>query len=244
MFRKVSDVIGLAIGAKDGKIGSVEDLLLDDRAWTIRWAVVDTGDWLPGREVLLPPEKLRAADLDKKLLAVDLTRAQVEQSPPLSADVPVSRRYEELIYDYYGWTPYWGFGIGGMAPFEAPLYAAGAKPVVEPEGDPDLRSAEDIIGYGIEASDGAIGHVADLLLDGAAWVVRYLVVDTRNWWPGRKVLVAPNWVRDISWSERTIEFDVTRGRIKSAPEWDPALALGRDYEARLHAHYDLPSYWL
>ncbi len=245
MFRKASDVIGLAIAATDGKIGSVEDLLFDDRTWSVRWAVIDTGDWLPGREVLLPPDRLLGTDLDRKLLKVDLTRAQVEASPPLTADAPVSRRYEETIYDYYGWAPYWEPGMGGMAPFAPPLYAAGAKPVPpEPVGDPDLRSAADITGYGIAASDGAIGHVADLLLDGDAWTIRYLIVDTRNWWPGKKVLIAPHWVRDISWSERTIRFDMTRDRIRSAPEWDPALALERDYEARLHAHYDMPSYWL
>ena len=245
MFRRASDVIGLAVGAKDGKIGSVEDLLFDGRAWTIRWAVIDTGDWLPGREVLLPPDKLLGTDLDRKLLEVGLTRTPIENSPPLSADAPVSRRYEEAIYDYYGWAPYWEMGMAGMAPLTPPLYAAGGKPAsLAPVGDPNLHSAADASGYGVLASDGAIGHVDDLLLDGAAWVIRYLIVDTRNWWPGKKVLVAPSWVSDIEWSERVIKFDATRERVKSAPEWDPKSALERDYEARLHAHYDMPTYWL
>jgi uncharacterized protein YrrD len=241
---QASEVLGLAIEAKDGRIGSVGDLLFDDRSWTIRWAVIDTGDWLPGRSVLLPPSRLAVADLDRSVLRVDLTRAEVRQSPGLSRDMPVSRRYEEMVYDYYGWSPYWVPGLAGFAPFEPPLYAAGAKPVPpEPQGDPDLHSIADVTGYSVEARDGAIGHVHDFLIKDHAGAVRYLVVDTRNWWPGKKVLVAPHWIEDISWSERAIHFDVTRERIRSAPEYDPKT-LGRDYEERLHAHYDLPTYWL
>jgi hypothetical protein len=239
-----SEVLGLAIEAKDGRIGRVSDLLFDDRGWTIRWAVVDTGDWLPGRSVLLPPSRLAVADLDRSVLRVDLTRAQVQQSPELSHDLPVSRHYEQVIFDYYGWSPYWVPGFPGFTPFEPPLYAAGEKPMpLEPAGDPDLHSIVDTKGYTVEARDGAIGHVEDFLVEDHAGAIRYVVVDTRNWWPGKKVLVAPHWVESIRWSERVIHFDTTRARISAAPQYD-RKTLGRDYEERLHAHYDMPTYWL
>ena len=111
------------------------------------------------------------------------------------------------------------------------------------EGDPSLRGTSEVTGYHVHARDGDIGHVADFLIDSDNWAIRYLVIDTRNWWPGKKVLVAPHWVTDISWSERTVRFDVTRERIKASPDYDPA-AFDRGYEERLHAHYDVPTYWL
>jgi hypothetical protein len=250
MFWNASDLIGLKLEATDGRIGNVEDLLLDDRTWTIRWAVVDTGDWLPGRSVLLPPVQFVRADRAGRGLQVALTRAQVEGSPALALDPPVSRQYETALYDYYGWAPYWAGGNtgGGIAPpLMPPLYAAGAKPapapLPEPQGDPGLMSIDEVTGYYVEARDGDIGHVEDFLVDDQGWAIRYLVVDTRNWWPGKKVLVSPHWVKDISWSDRTVTFDTTRERIKASPEWDPKQ-FDRAYEARLHAHYDAPNYWL
>ena len=252
MLWTASNLVGYAIEASDGKIGSVEDFLFDDRHWTIRWAVIDTGDWLPGRSVLLPPSRLLRPDPDKQAFKVGLTRAQVENSPELSADPPVERQHEELLYNYYGWTPYWqaGFASPGIvpplaSPLTPPLYAAGAKPAVprQDEGDPSLRSTSDVTGYRVRTRDGECGHVEDVLVDTDPWAIRYLVIDTRNWWPGKKVLVSPHWVSDISWSERRVRFDVTRDRVKSGPEYDPA-AFDRGYEERLHAHYDMPSYWL
>lgn len=244
MLWKASDLVGLAIEAADGEIGSVEDFLFGDRDWKIRWAVIDTGNWLPGRSVLLPPSRLVQPDPEHRVLKVALTRAQVENSPGISADPPVERQHEELLYNYYGWAPYWqaGFAAPGLTP---PLYAAGGKPAmpVASERDPALRSTSDVTGYYVHARDGDIGHIEDFLVDNDSWAICYLVVDTRNWWPGKKVLVAPHWVSDISWSERAVRFDVTRERIKVSPEYDPA-AFDRGYEERLHAHYDRPTYWL
>jgi hypothetical protein len=245
MLRTASDLTGYGIEASDGRIGSVADFLFDDRHWTTRWVLVDTGDWLPGRSILLPPHRLMGPDTQKRVLKVALTQVQVAASPDLSADPPVSRQQEELIYDYYGWAPYWqasGLGLGMTTPLAPPLYAAGAKPSPATAGDPALRSTGDVTGYAVHARDGALGHVQDFVLDDESWAIRYLVVDTRNWWPGKKVLVSPHWVTDIAWSERTVRFDATRERIKASPEFD-ATRLDRAYEERLHAHYDRPTYW-
>lgn len=247
MLWSASDIIGLAIEATDGKIGSIADLLFDDRQWVLRWAVVDTGDWLPGRSVLLPSDKLGPIERNERALKVALKRSEVENSPVLATDPPVSRQYEAALYDYYGWAPYWAGGMTGpglAAPIMPPLYAAGAKPDMPvPEGDPNLMSADEVTGYHIQARDGDIGHIEDFLIEEEGWAIRYLVVDTRNWWPGKKVLVSPHWVTDISWSEHRVTFDVTRERIKASPDYDPK-AFDRAYEERLHAHYDMPTYWL
>jgi hypothetical protein len=237
-----SDLVGHAIEATDGKIGSVEDFLYDDRHWAIRWAAIDTGDWLPGRTVLLPPAQLGSPDPDRSVFRVALTRAQVEASPAIAADPPVSRQMEAKLYEFYGWAPYWqgDFAAPGMA---LPIVPPAVADTLERDGDPHLRGTGDTISYTVQARDGEIGHIEDFLIDSDAWAVRYLVVATRNWWPGKNVLIAPSWVSDISWSERTVRFDMTRERIKASPAYDPS-AFDRGYEQRLHAHYDQPTYWL
>jgi hypothetical protein len=249
MVWTASGIAGYAIVARDGRIGSVDDFLFDDATWTVRWLVVDTGSWLSGRRVLLPPARLGPPDAAEKSLAADLTRRQIEESPEFARDPPVSRQEETMIYHHYGWEPYWSSGFAmtaglGVPPIQPPLYDAGASDrLALTEGDPGLRSAREITGYHIEATDGAIGHVEELLIDAAEWTVRYLVVDTRNWWPGKKVVIAPHWADAISWSERTVSVELTRERIRNAPEYDEAATLDRGFEERLYRHYDRPGYW-
>ena len=106
-----------------------------------------------------------------------------------------------------------------------------------------LRSAKELRGYHIQGTDEAIGHVADFIVDDETWEVRYLVIDTSNWWFGKKVLVAPHWATRISWEEGKIHLDLSRQAIKSSPEWDPHAAINRDYEVRLYDYYGRPVYW-
>lgn len=109
--------------------------------------------------------------------------------------------------------------------------------------DPHLRSANTVMHYHVEASDGAVGHVQGLLLDEDTWAIRYLVVDTGNWWLGHKVLIAPKWIQGVSWSERTVSINLTRGAIKDSPAYDPAGTLHRHEEIKLHDHYRRNGYW-
>jgi hypothetical protein len=86
MLRHTSDIKGYAIHASDGQIGSVSDYLFDDQTWLVRWLVVDTGHWLPGRKVLLPPSALGHVDHIARQFNVRLTKAEVEASPDIAAD--------------------------------------------------------------------------------------------------------------------------------------------------------------
>ena len=252
-----SSVLGFGIRATDGSIGTLEDLLFEDTDWAMRWAVVDTGSWLPGRRVLLPPSSFGPVDAVAREFPVDLTRERVKDAPGLDSDAPVSRQLESQIFGYYGWTPYWAPGypigpgaVGGLA---APVPPAGvAEPTVmradeqapgQLEGDPHLRSVREVTGYYVEATDGEIGHVEDFMVDENGWAIRYLLVDTKNWWPGKIVLISPAWLRDISWGDRKVFVDVSREKVKSSPEYDPAASLGRGYEERLYDHYGYPPYW-
>ncbi len=262
MLWQSTTVIGSGVHATDGSIGSITDLLFDDTSWTIRWIVVDTGNWLPGRKVLLPPSALKQSHAAPQELTVDLTRQQVEDSPALDSDAPVSRQSESRIYGYYGWTPYWYPGLAsypGAVPLAGiPPFAAGGRPLggVPPEGppypdvpegehgDPDLRSINEVTGYYVHAKDGDIGHVELFMVEDESWAVRYVVVDTKNWWPGRKVLVAVRWFREVSWHDQQIHVDLTRDEVKKSPEYDPNAAVDRAYEEQVHSHYSQPPYWL
>ena len=106
-----------------------------------------------------------------------------------------------------------------------------------------LNSISRIKGSALAASDGEIGHVREVFFDDQLWTIRYLVVDTRNWWPGKHVLVAPDWIRGVSWQDGTVDVALTRNAIRNAPEYDPARPVDREYEAALYAYYERPRYW-
>ena len=234
------------IRATDGSLGAVEDIFFDDAAWTVRYLVVDTA-WLFGRRVLLPPDVLEHPDAVAREFPVALNKEQVKNSPDIDADQPVSRQQEIDLYGYYGWAPYWGVWAAAPLPPDGVVPPATAPPAGESErqrGDPHLRSGREVIGYHLRATDDSVGHVADLLIDEAGWIIRYLVVDTGGWLPGRKVLLAPNWVRAISWAGRDVVVALSRAEIESSPEYDPAEDVARDYEDRLHRHYGRTGYWI
>ena len=111
MLWNASAINGYAIAAKDGSLGSVSDFLFDDESWLIRWLIVDTGKWLSGRKVLLPPSVLGHPDPESREFSVRLTKQEVKDSPDIATDRPVSRQMEAKIYDHYGWYPYWGGGL-------------------------------------------------------------------------------------------------------------------------------------
>jgi hypothetical protein len=252
MLMAGSALKGYGIEAEDGRMGTVKDVLFDDQTWRVRWLVVDAGSWLTGRKVLIHPSCAVNADYVSQTLRVNLTKAQVKDSPDIGQDRPVSQQMESSLYDYYGWDPVWGgsiFGAGMMtqttgAPYGAGLALREPAPgaVRQDDGDPHLRSIDAVTGYHIHAKDGFIGHAEDFLVDGDSWDIRYLVVDTRNWWPGQHVLIVPAAVTRVSWSERRIELDVSCDQVRGSPPWDPADLVDRAYEERLHRHYSWPGY--
>ena len=248
---------GFAIEASDGRIGSVSDFLFDDHSWKIRWMVVDTGGWLTGRKVLVHPSAIIQPDYQLGQITVRLTKDKVKHSPGLMSDAPVSRQMENDLHSYYGWDPLWGGGnyFGGGYPYgmgaafepspyrgDAGLLEAERPGSTHSEGDPHLRSLAEIVGYHIQATDGPVGHVENFLVEDTNWGIRYLVIDTKNWWPGQRVLMSPYAVRAMSWSGRDITLDVTRAQVKGAPVWDPAGMINRDEEQRLHGYYGWPGY--
>ena len=259
MLHSIRDLHGLTIRATDGEIGSVDAFFFDDARWSIRYMVVNTGGWLLPETVLISPRSIRAVDWDRRLVEVSLTRQQVKDAPSTATDQPVSRQMELTHAAYYNYDPYWygtglwggssspyyGGGVAGYLPMgmvaREPEHVGEAAPDLPP-GDTHLRSTHEVRGYHIRASDGEIGHVADFVMDDESWALRYLVVDTQNWWPGKRVLLAPEWIASVSWDDRTVDVTITREAIKLSPEYDPTQ-LNRAYEQQLYQHYRQESYW-
>ncbi len=245
MLTSVSEIEGHALEATDGELGKVKDCYFDDRGWRIRYLVADTGTWLPGRKVLLAPEALGEPDADAEAVPVHLSQEQVREAPSVREDEPVSRQHEQELVAWFGWAPYWvGPAVtGGVVPVPVQPADWGGSPS-EPAGDDHLRSADEVSGYRVEAADGdEVGHVEDFIIDPETWTIQYLVIDTRNGLPGRHVLVAPAWVRQVDWAGKRMFVQMTGDQVRNSPEYDPSEPIDRRYEDALHEHYGRAKYW-
>ena len=223
MLHRMEKLVGLTIGAYDGEIGKVKDVYFDDLRWAARYLVVDAGSWLENRQVLISPIAVGNIDWDKGIVHVKLSRQQVRDSPPIDTDKPVSRQHELEFLGYYGYPDYWGGSmLWGATPFPVmPISPMPVDDVIAADGapgDPHLRSAAEVSGYRLQATDEAMGHLQDLLFDEASWAIRYIVVDTRNWWPGKQVVIPPQWVKRLDWPEKTVSVDVARDTVRAATE--------------------------
>lgn len=212
MLRSIKQLYGNQLGATDGEIGHVKDFYFDDQNWAIRYLVADTGHWLPGRLVLISPYSLGRLDQTHKILRVNLTRQQIENSPSIDAHKPVSRQYEEEYYRHYGWPNYWqGDGLWGLS----------GSPVVEPPSKPlptmktakgcpseraeaHLWSAQGVTGYHFRTAEGIVGHVCDFMMDATNWAIDQWVIRTGNRLSGNEVLIPTKDIARISYEESTV----------------------------------------
>lgn len=152
------------VAARDGIVGSVEDVFFDDTHWAVRFFLVDTG--APGRRLLVPPAAVEPGLSGKRKLRLGLTLEQLEDT------------------------------------------------AVEPDDSAGLCSGASVIGYAIEARDGQLGEVQDLVVDEDTWAIRDVVVDTRTWWPGGHVRVHPAYVERIDRQGRKVHLRLTRDQIR------------------------------
>jgi len=246
MLSKAKTLKGYRLASLDGEIGKVKEFYFDDRHWTIRYLVADTGSWLTSRQVLISPYALIAVISEEQHITIKLTKKQIEDSPSLNSDKPVSRQFEEAYYGYYGWPVYWS-GTSMWGDYSS-IVPARENLRESPRGvkswDPHLRSTHDVGGHHVQAADGEIGQVEDFIIDDEPWAIRYLIIDTGNWWPGKRILVSPQWIERISWSERKVFVNVPRETIKQSPEYTKKSLLTREYETRLHGHYNRQGYWV
>jgi hypothetical protein len=249
MLLRLKELNEYNVAASDAPAGEVKDTYFDDVRWVVRYLIVDTRAWVGGREVLISPLAVAHLDPQRQRLDLAVTQKEVDESPSIDADQPVSRMMEAQLNRYYGYPDYWAFGIN------SPMWGWSDVPVLPIQGavpdtpadsgDPGthLRSTREVIGYHIKAHDDTFGHVEDMLVDPETWAIRYLLVDTRNWWPGPPVLVGVEWASEIDWNTRTLAIDMDAERIKGCPPYDPSSPVTREYEMDLHKHYGRSGYW-
>ncbi|HSO61090.1 MAG TPA: PRC-barrel domain-containing protein, partial [Desulfobacterales bacterium] len=236
MLSKANTLKGYKLNSLDGEIGKVKEFYFDDQHWAIRYLVADTGNWLTDRQVLISPYVLSAVNKEEQHINVDLTKKQIENSPPLSSDKPVSRQFEETYYGHFGYPMYWyGPFMWGYYPSIVRDREKWKEPTKGKKAwDPHLRSTRAVSEHHIQAADGEIGHVDDFIIDDETWAIRYIVIDTRNWWPGKKILVSPQWIERVSWDEAKVFVNLSRETIRQSPEYTEESLLTRDYESGLH----------
>lgn len=224
MLRRLNELNGYTIEATDGRIGAIEQAYFDDDKWTVRYLVVRTGAWLDSREILLSPMSLGESHWETRTLNVRLTKDMVKHSPSIDLREPLSRPQESQLNDYYGWSSYWGN-------------------VIRQDGDPQLRSSSEVVGYHLHALDHKIGHVEDFIIDDQTWAIRYLVIDTSNWGMGKKVLIALEWIGSIRANHRLVDLRVSKDAIRASPKWEPDEAITPTYEASLRDYYRRRQAW-
>jgi hypothetical protein len=211
MLRTIKQLYGNKLGASDGEIGHIKDFYFDDRSWAIRYLVADTGKWLPGRQVLISPHSLPSLDPSGKVVRVNLTRQQIENSPSIESHKPVSRQYEEEYYRYYGWPDYWqGNALWGMSGFpilELPPKPLASEPAIigpQPEREVHLRSTQAVNGYLLRMGPETIGHLCDFMMDTRTWAIGQLVVKIGHRLSGEETLMPTKQVERVSYDESTV----------------------------------------
>lgn len=250
LLRSLKDLEGYTVSATNGDVGKVKNFLLDDEHWTVRYLVVDTKSFMDGRDLLITPISFGQTEWSTSRFNVNLTMEKIQHCPSADTDKPVSRQHEEDYARYYGYPTYWGnSGLWGMGAYPSLLNGIEPETTVTKDlerafYDMHLRSAQEVRGYHVEGTDQAIGHIEDFIVDDETWEIRYLVIDTSNWWfGGKKVLVAPHWASQISWEEKKVYVEMSRESVKNSPEWNPSEPINRDYETHLYDYFRRPAYW-
>jgi sporulation protein YlmC with PRC-barrel domain len=226
MLRSIKELYGDKLRASDGDLGRVKDFYFDDQNWAVRYVVADTGTWLTSRQVLLSPHAFGRPDPAGKVLRVNLSRKQIEESPSIELHKPVSRQYEEEYHRYYGWPFYWlGDGLWGMSGF--PILESPPKPLpgkqtaaIDPpreRADAHLRSTQAVMGYHLQASDGIIGHVCDFMMDDKSWAISQLVIKTGHRFTGKEVQLPVSKVDRISYDDSTVFVNLTKEAVEKSP---------------------------
>jgi uncharacterized protein YrrD len=245
MLIKAKTLKGYRLNATDGEIGKVKEFYFDDLHWAVRYLIADTGNWLTDKQVLISPYSLNSVNIQTELIDINLTKKQIEDCPSLGKDLPVSQQFEEDYYRYHSWPNYWGVpNLWGYYP-SLMNENEDQKEIKQTKksGDPHLRSTNNVSGYHIEATDGEIGHVVDFIIDTETWAIRYLIIETGNWFTGKEVLISPKWIDEISWQELKVFINLTRESIKLSPEYTEENLLTREYEIQLHKYYNRHVYW-
>lgn len=222
---QVSDLRQMDLSAADGRVGSIEEIFVDDLDWQVRYLLVDDAEWISRSEKLLVPTlAVDEVEDQQQTIWAQLTRDQIANSPSLPVDEPVSRQYETEFYRYYRWPHYWQ------------QYPRGMSDKPDTQADKTLVNAAELQRYEVFCEDELLGHVSGLVIDVSDWRLRYIEV-TGNGSPECVWLIRPDWIAEVSRSSRSMRLNVPLAKMETAPPYNPGRPIDAEYEQRLLQHY-------
>lgn len=226
MLESTHKLIGFSLAAEDGEIGTVKDFYFDDQNWNIRYLVVETGNWLFGRRVLISPFAVQSVSEDQKLLKVNMTKDQVKSSPTIDTNLPVSKQMEKKLNDYYAWPYYGGAGMGypttGMVKVARVIKA---DAVEDSKADKHLRSYKHVRDYTVYNPDGYLGETVDFLVNTADWTLPHLIIEMAEPRIGELLLIATDNIASIDFSTYAVSVMLGTAQLERLssihPDADP-----------------------
>ena len=229
MLLTIADLKEYELETTDGATGRISDLYVEDGFWFIRYLVVSSGFWLNQQELLLLPDSVTEIVPETRRLHLKLTEQQLRDSPPRDRHLPISRQYEEQLADHYGWARYWlpATLLGsGHAPTLPANMTAGEKPLDSAEdGEPALRSLNELLSYELRASQGEILPLANMVVSTKNWQLRYLLVPEEGM--GDRP-VSLDFVTHCSWEERAIQLSLTPAQLQRQEPYLPGPIIGQE----------------
>lgn len=240
MKRSLNRLTNYIIETKDGKEAEIIDFLFDEKQWIIRYLEADFGHLFSSKKILIPKVLLKQPFVKKDIFPAELASDDIEKCPKRDDHLPVSREYEEKLNEHYRLNPYWispYLGLSGVyyppRSFNIPEDGFSEKDV-----DAILRSFKEVVGYHIQAIDGNLGHIEDVIVDDTDWQIVYVVIDTKNWLPwSKKVLIAVDLMKSISYEKREVVINLKTDVIKNAPEYHAIEHINTEYEKSLFDYY-------
>jgi hypothetical protein len=200
MKYELTQLIGYRICATDGVAGRIRDFYLEGNRWKLAYVLINTSRWRPWRRMFIPVAALTAPDPDARTFQVPLTRQQVRESAATRRQNVMSRQRKAQLRAYRE---------SGIVPdLEHPA---------QESVDRRLRSARALTGYRVQATDGAIGCVADFVVEGDTWNIGYIVVRIRGRLPRKSVLIHPYRITKVSTGEAAMFVDLPREAIRNSP---------------------------
>jgi hypothetical protein len=247
MLRSIQDLSACSVSCPDGDLGKVDQIYFDVRRWRVRYLVIDTSAWGYGQKIWVPPCCIHQVDFNSKVVRLNLVQQKMLASPAIDMQEPISRLQEGKLVNYYGCKPYWEETHAQCAS-RYPSGVIDPTACGEPQGrerrtlhtnafnsNVQLLSTRQASGYTIEAVDGPVGHIRDFVFEDDTWLIRYLTIDTHEWWQSEnEVLLPTESIDSIASAGFTISTILGRDAIQNSPVYLDYVPLRRMYETQLH----------
>jgi hypothetical protein len=207
MIRSLGSLIGYSVRSLDDHQYRLYDVLFDDRRWVVRHLVVGSHDWLMGRKILISPRSIKEIDPARRVVIVRKSVQELEESPDIESDCPVSRQKDLEFKEQYGWLASM-YGVGFQAiPFAPRLFSTpqdGTISTMLEQADPHCRSLRVVGGYSVADEHHRIGAVETVMADDRTWKVHSLLVRLHGIRRTPGMLFPVHQVRGVSWENRCV----------------------------------------